>query len=230
MEQQERMHDDQGGAMDTSEADRRSRDPRRIRTHEAIVRAGLELFAENIPEGVSIDELVRAAGVSKQSFYNHFSDRDDLARHILQLTRTEIDASVQEAYRDVADPALRVAVGICVYVRHALDHPQQAWIGVRLSSQAVAAESEFNPMLAEDVRTGLAKGRLACFTPETGIAFVVGVSVALLWRVLLDGGEGAALVVTPQFVTMLLRGFGLPPIEAETIASQAVERILRSRR
>ena len=121
-------------------------------------------------------------------------------------------------------------MGLCVYVRHALDQPKRAWVVARLATQAMSPDSDVNRPIAADVRAGLADGRLACFSPETGIPFVVGVGLSLTWRVLQEGSEDKALVSTSQFVTLLLRAFGLPPLEAEMIAGQAVERVLRSRR
>jgi AcrR family transcriptional regulator len=224
------MLDDKDGAASQKADDRRLRDPRRIRTREAIVRAGFKLFAAHQPEGVSMDELVRAAGISKQSFYNHFTDKDDLARHILQITRADIDAAVKEANEGVTDAARRIATGICIYVRRALDQPERAWVIARLSSQAFATEWEINQALADDVRAGLAAGRLACFSPETGIAYVLGVALALMLQVLADRTEEKALTLTPQFLTLLLRAFGLAPLEAERIAVQATEQAVRSKR
>jgi hypothetical protein len=92
----------------------------------------------------------------------------------------------------------------------------------------MVTEAAMNRPLADDVRAGIADGRLACFSPDTGIAFVIGAALSLGWRVLLDGNRANAPITIQQFVTLTLRAFGLPPIEAELIASQAVDRILRA--
>ncbi|WP_301925308.1 TetR/AcrR family transcriptional regulator [Corynebacterium glaucum] len=51
-------------------------DPRAIRTREALVSATIDLLAAQPANELSVTAIVRAAGVSRQVFYEHFTDRD----------------------------------------------------------------------------------------------------------------------------------------------------------
>src|SRR5579859_4133438 len=93
-------------------------DRRRARTRTALLRAGETLFAARAVDGVSIDEIVQAADVAKGSFYNHFPDRDGLAREIAREIRIATETEVTAANAGVSDPALRVTRALCVFVRH----------------------------------------------------------------------------------------------------------------
>lgn len=53
-----------------------STDPRAIRTREALVTATIDLLEEHAAHDLSVTAIVRAAGVSRQVFYEHFMDRD----------------------------------------------------------------------------------------------------------------------------------------------------------
>lgn len=203
-------------------------DPRWLRTREAILDAAQTLFAEHRHEVVGLDDLIRLASVSKQSFYNHFSDKDELVREILQMARQEFDALVTEANAEETDPARRIATALCIYAGQALDNPSHARLLARLALEDISAESQTNSPIVADVRLGLNQGRLAVFTLETGLAFIIGAGQALVNRVLLDGQRPLALSTAQQFVTLVLRAFGLSPIEAEVIASQSADRILRA--
>lgn len=44
-------------------------------THEALLAAGLKLAEEHGLSSMTIDQIVREAGVAKGTFYNHFPDR-----------------------------------------------------------------------------------------------------------------------------------------------------------
>lgn len=55
-----------------------STDPRAIRTRTALVDATIKLLYENHVEHLSVSQIVKEAGVSRQVFYQHFSDRDAL--------------------------------------------------------------------------------------------------------------------------------------------------------
>jgi AcrR family transcriptional regulator len=47
-------------------------------TRDAIVASALELFAERGYGAVRIEDVARAAGVSRATFYNHFSEREQI--------------------------------------------------------------------------------------------------------------------------------------------------------
>jgi AcrR family transcriptional regulator len=55
---------------------RRSREEMKQSTREALVAAGLELFAEKGLDGPSLDEICARAGKTRGAFYVHFEDRD----------------------------------------------------------------------------------------------------------------------------------------------------------
>ena len=201
-------------------------DPRWLRTREAILRAGQMLFSSHHLEGVAIDDLIRAAGVSKQSFYNHFRDRDELAREILKAIRQDIDRLVEAAIAPETDPARRIAKAICLYGRQALRNPTQGWLIARLPLEDIATDSETNANLIRDMRAGIASGRLAGFSPETGLAYVLAVAQGLVNRILSDGEEASAAETSRQFLAMLLRAFGLLPEEAGAMAAGIVDQVM----
>ena len=55
-----------------------STDPRAVRTRELLISACTELLRENRSEALSVSRMVKAAGVSRQVFYEHFESRDAL--------------------------------------------------------------------------------------------------------------------------------------------------------
>jgi AcrR family transcriptional regulator len=54
-----------------------SSDPRAARVREQMKGAALELIHERRIEKISVTDIVERAGVSRQAFYQHFTDRDD---------------------------------------------------------------------------------------------------------------------------------------------------------
>lgn len=202
-------------------------DPRWRRTRKAIIEAGETLFGQHPPDGVSVDDLVRAARISKQSFYNHFPDKDALARELLRRTRAELDALVTAANHGEDDPARRLATGIAVYVMQALQKPHQGQLVGQLMLTDASVDSEANSPVIADVTAGLSKGRLAVFTPETGVGFILGAGEALVRRVVAEPNREAAAIICQQYTTLVLRAFGLSPLESEMIAAEASDRIVR---
>lgn len=56
-------------------------------TRERLLRAALELFARSGFHAIGLDAIIDAAGVSKQTLYNHFESKDDLVLATLQMRR-----------------------------------------------------------------------------------------------------------------------------------------------
>ena len=67
------------------------------KTRAALVAAGRKLFCEHPIDAVAIDDIVREAGVAKGSFYNHFTDREALARAVTALIRADVEHAVWQS-------------------------------------------------------------------------------------------------------------------------------------
>jgi len=201
---------------------------RGARTREALIRAGRELFAERPVDAVAIDDIVQAAGVAKGSFYNHFADREALVGAVTAEIRAGIEKAVDAANAGVEDPARRMVRATCVYVRFAVDEPERARVLVRVSGALVSTNVRLNRGLIDDLTAGLASGRFAIATLESALVFVMGVTQAALARVSREPSLPLAISLAQQISALLLRGLGVPSAEAETIAAQAADDLVRA--
>ena len=76
-------------------------------TRDRLIHAAYELFCQYGFHGVGLDHIIKKAGVSKGTFYNHFDSKDALMLAVLQ-------------WRDASWPAKLKAV----LRKHAGDHPR----------------------------------------------------------------------------------------------------------
>ena len=65
--------------------------PRSDRKHREIMQAATALFVAKGYDGTSMDEIAARAGVSKQTIYKHFSDKDRLFTEIVLATTGQVD-------------------------------------------------------------------------------------------------------------------------------------------
>jgi len=56
---------------------------RKQRTRAAIVAAASRVLAERGLAGMTVDQVLEAAGVARATFYAHFSDKNDVAREVV---------------------------------------------------------------------------------------------------------------------------------------------------
>jgi len=208
-----------------SEGERRN--PRAQRTRAALIAAGRRLYSERPVDAVTVDDIVQAAEVGKGSFYNHFADRDALVRAIAAQIRASVETAVDRANAQETDPARRLARAVCSFLRYGVDEPEPARVLVRITSGITSLSAPLNQGLVEDIGAGLASGRFVVPTLEAGVLYVLGVTQVALVRVAQEPQLSLAVSLAQQMSALILRGLGLPPAEADQIAAQASEDIVR---
>ena len=85
----------------------------RTRLLEAVGRA----VAERGYASATIDDVVRRAGVSKKTFYEHFADKEDCFLAAYEAASEELLARVREAHAGDGDWLERTRAGIVAYLR-----------------------------------------------------------------------------------------------------------------
>jgi len=196
-------------------------DRRRLRTRGAILDAGITLFAARPMDSVSIDDITEAADIAKGSFYNHFKDKDELAREVSRQVRHEVERRVTEANRDIADPAVRVARALCIFTLFAMEKPDRARALFRLHSGATLPNAPSNIGVRNDLDAGLASGRFAHFELQSGLMAVIGTVQVALSRALDTSAPELDHRNIADLAAVLLRGLGLSSAAAKKAAAQA---------
>jgi AcrR family transcriptional regulator len=204
------------------------RNPRAERTRAALIAAGRRLFCERPVDAVTVDDIVQAAEVGKGSFYNHFVDREALVREITREIRATVERAIDLANAEVEDPARRVARACCIYVRFALDEPEAAGVLVRVYSGHTSIATPLNRGLVDDISKGLSSGRFRVATLEAGVLYVLGVTQMALVRITQEPSTALAVSLSQQFCALMLSGLRVPDAEADMIAAQASEEIVRA--
>jgi AcrR family transcriptional regulator len=199
----------------------RRADRRRTRTRAALLSAGRTLLATRDIEGISVDEIVAAADVAKGSFYNHFADKELFAREIGGAVRRHVEQSVAAANSGVSDPPLRLARGLCVYLRFAIEHRDSARVLWRLNSGSTMADAPINRELKRDLLLGLQSGRLRSIDLEVGLLLVMGAVVISMRHVLEERVSTAPSAIAANMAAGMLRALGVARTEARRIADSA---------
>ena len=104
-------------------ADRAGRRQRREQVRTDVLRVALEL-AESAPfRDLTVDEIARAAGISRSAFYTHFRDKHDLLRVAVEEVADELYRMADRWWHGEGPPAERVRVAlegvVSVYAEHA---------------------------------------------------------------------------------------------------------------
>lgn len=203
---------------ETPAQERRS-DPRRAKTRGALIAAAQQLLAEGRVE-VSIQEITDTAGVGFGSFYNHFSDKDQLWGVALAETLRVHGEFVAALTKDIEDPAEIFCVGMRLTGRLQREFPHLARVLVHTDPATLMADRGGLVTQAQnDIEAAIAAGRFDITDSDFAIHLTTGALQALV--AMLDARpEIDADAVADEFAERILRSFGLSPEDAAELVSR----------
>ncbi|WP_176444293.1 TetR/AcrR family transcriptional regulator [Rhodococcoides kyotonense] len=110
-----------GMSADDRAADRRSR----------LLEAALEVFASAGASGATMTSICARANLTERYFYESFSSRDELLRHIVDSVSDDIRNAALEALRSPADTVeSRVRAAITAFVTVLTDDPRKGRVAM----------------------------------------------------------------------------------------------------
>jgi AcrR family transcriptional regulator len=201
------------------------RDRRKLATRQVLLDATQALLASRSMDALSVDEIVMRADVAKGTFYNHFSDKDALARELAAHVRTRLENEITRTNEGIDDPAQRIARAFCCVLRFCLGSPDQAAAMMKLFPRATDPAAPINAGVRRDVADGLAQGRIVAPSEDVAVACIVGVFMAGVNRAL-DLSADRARKFAQELGAMLLHGLGLSHTQAMHMMREAVAAIL----
>jgi AcrR family transcriptional regulator len=204
-------------SQDLSPDDRRSADPRWQRTRAALIEGGRRIMAAKGVEAATVLEIVRAAGVSQPSFYNHFASKEELAQAVAEDFFRADAAFKIRMFRQLRDPAQAIAINVRHTLEVAMNDPVVAWVLVRsgLAGQPGGAADE----LVRMIRSGIRQRRFCNTDAAVAAAAIRGAAQAVL-REMLEGRVAAEAPI--RLAALLLRLLGLKAAEADELARAEV--------
>jgi len=184
-----------------------------------IYNAAMRIYAESGPAQVNIKDLAQAAGVARGTVYNNVPDTSILFTDIVSDLALEMNERVIQSFGDCANPAVRLAIGMRLYVRRAHDEPLWGRFLVRYGFSDTGLQHLWNGQPLADLEAGIACGcyRIEVEQLASAVSLVAGATMGAIYTVL-DGmktwreaGSNAA-----EFT---LSGLGVERDEARRIAS-----------
>jgi AcrR family transcriptional regulator len=192
-------------------------DPRRERTRRSLIDGGRRVMARKGVEAATVLEIVREAGVSQPSFYNHFESKEALADAIAADFFQSDAVFKHRMFEQLDDPAEAIAVNARHTLRVAIRDPIVAWVMVRGGAGRNLLHSSNSDELAKMLTVGIHSGRFKKMNPRVAALVIRGAAFPLLQDIL----QGTAPAdIERQFVVLVLRMLGLSPNEASDVASR----------
>jgi AcrR family transcriptional regulator len=179
---------------------------------QRLIDAAWRVFEEESEERVTVADIVREAGMSSRSFYQHFSSKEDLIGQLVEEVGTRILAAIEADFREpLGDPVAQTARALGTFLdllpSVALDLTRlEGTIGgrvVRLRQRVVRALTEVVHLhLVRLHEAGAAPRRPERAEVEVLIAGIAELGI----RYYSEGRRSELLELRPILVRLLVRG------------------------
>lgn len=185
--------------------------PRSAQSHEAIVRATLELLAEVGFERLTMEQVQRRAGVGKATIYRRWTSKSELVKEAIQFFSSELPVpdtgALKTDYAVVADAALAIAAdrnAALLMPRLMSEVTHDAELHALFTAHLVEPRRAVLRTLLERARD---RGEIRDDVEiELGIDMLVG---PVLYRFMIEGDDlRPAAERAPRILELLLTGIG----------------------
>jgi AcrR family transcriptional regulator len=193
---------------------------KRARTRARLMDAAAEAFARHGFEAASVNEIAHAAEVSNGTFYNHFRDKDEIADVVAFAIAAEFARRIDDAMRDVIDPAERVSFGTRRFVALATREPTWGRAMIRAFGSLPRLRREVSAFARADLERGAREGVFKVEIDDLLVdLFASMVATAVFLH--LEGEAGSDLGA--RTAEHQLRMLGVPPARARRAARRPLD-------
>lgn len=175
---------------------------RRARTRAQIVEAGATLVAEGPAKALTVDAVVKTAGVAKGTFYYHFQNIDELVTAVGEQLVKSFDEALTHARLELEDPIARLSLAFTQSMDKAISDTGWARLVVQGSQSPTEIGRSVWANLKADIAEAIAQGRVTVQDPQLAADIVVGIWLQVTRSIL---GRTAQPEITTQALAAVLR-------------------------
>lgn len=188
---------------------------RRAKMRERLVAAGARVIAERGSQKATIDDFVTEAKVSRGTFYNHFTTREQMLEALWTVRGHDPFAEILLACRQIAGPAEHFSAVTRLVLRQAMRDSTWGWLVVALSAERETVNGDLREYPMPDLIAGETAGVFHYDDLACAADMVVGTVRANLQALL---KEKRAPLYAESSTKLLLLALGLPRAEAHRVS------------
>jgi AcrR family transcriptional regulator len=177
--------------------------------------AAVRVMARSGPEGMTVDNVILEAQVSRGTFYKYYDAPASLISAAGAELAEDLILSVSPALQAYDDPAARLATGFRMVLHYARETPLLPRFLIRAGWPAIDRVPAFSARVGANLAAGIEQGRLRAASLPVAQALVGGAVIGMMNVLINEDGGPECDKATAK---MLLLSFGLAEEEATEIA------------
>jgi AcrR family transcriptional regulator len=189
---------------------------RRGRTRDRLLAAAEGVIAEKGLSAGSIEEFVRAAGVSRGTFYNYFPTATDLIDALNRRVARHIGGLLDQIGERPADPATRLAASLHTVLSAYRADPIRGWVAMQIATSRAAPQPAYEQAFAALYREGVRRGQFR----DVDLIVAQTLCFGTLRMVQRDVVTGEASAQAEALIALVLAAFGVPYEDAQRISAE----------
>lgn len=199
----------------------KSLEERREERYRRLIAAAGDAFAEKGFKGTTIADIVAKAGVSRQTFYEHFDDTDDCLLKVYSAGIDRLFSDAEQMLGAIEDPIERLKVGIAGYLSNMGSNARLAkvlnreifGVGHEYAALRDVAYGRWVSLIMKGAADAHAAGILQRPPDELTCYALVGGMEQVALRYIDRGEEEKILEASPVLVALVLGAFGAKAVE-----------------
>jgi len=198
---------------------------KRERMRKRLLEATLAACSlETIRNPAMLEDVLKAADVSRGTFYKYFASLDEAIGELgHQLMREMID-TVALVLRGLTDPRERVVAGPLMYLARAAQNPQWGVFVSRIEHLDAGGRERFiEQAISHDLTEADREGVIAIPSLEAAIDLLVGASRQAVLRIIAGGRRDLGHILA--LITMSMMALGMTRRDAERSVSRTWKHI-----
>lgn len=196
---------------------------RRAKMRRRLMESAMLVVAHKGIEASQIDDVMKAAEVSRGGFYGHFRSMPELLIAIGGELGSETMSLIESRVGALDDPAARIACGLLLYLQFAQSYPQFARFVAAAGVNVSSPNHVIYEYLPPHIEAGTQTRRFAVSQMEVAVDLIAG-------TVLLAVSRMAAGDVAPTYcanvVASILMGLGMGKVEARKLSGVAMDALV----
>ena len=198
---------------------------RRDRTRQKLLAAGARVVAELGEKKASIDDFIRAAGVARGTFYNHYSTRKELLDDLWASTGRAPFLQIQKSCEGLDDPAERLVTEARMVFDCAARDAAWGWLVYAMSADRETVSDDLLQYPRPYLEIGRKRGRFQFDDLLSASDLVVG-SVRWGLRAVLE--EDRPMRCGDAMCILLLKALSINEAEAREIVARPLPEMAAS--
>ncbi len=196
---------------------------RRARTRARIIAAAFEMLGTEKGLLTRIEDIVDKAGVTRATFYNHFTGMEDLREALTHEVTHEFLEAVTGTISSIPNAARRSAFAVRFYLHRARQDKRWGWSMLNMSASGQIFGAETYRQAERTIGEGMADGVFPIASSRLGRDLLLGTTLTAMGSLV---SQDMPEDYPEQIAGQILFGLGVPFEEARSIAFEPMPQLL----